>query len=496
MARKPTSTAKATPLPKNLVAGVTVGTPSSGLTQGIQLTDRRTFYTQQSLADAVRSAASDMDALRILERQSGDVGNALSAMIRLAHTKLTFTAFDSLHQVSPQGQAILQSLMVKMFEMADYTDGYNQAQGFDSVIQTMLKEVPLTGATAAELVLDKLRLPSYIYTVSPSTVFWKNSNKKINASSNPKTAYKIIPYQRVLGEPVELDIPTFFYASLDQDPTTPFSTPFFQAAINTMTRNEAMMEDIMRVVRQTGHSRLYLKLIFEKIKAAMPQDIKSDASKWDAWLEGQRTNVEQIIRNLKPEEGFAMWDCVEAGYINSEVGASADYSPLLETLDGQAASCLKTPPAVLAKRMSAGSQNTSSTEALLFLKTAEAIQIPVKIVLSRMFTLALRLFGFEGYVKAEFEKPSIRPDIELAAFRSMDLTTALTLLSLGFITDDECAALLRTGPRAPAAPKLSGTMFMQSNGGSALTDPTSNADPTKRAVTGNLPADTPSRAAK
>ena len=58
----------------------------------------------------------------------------------------------------------------------------------------------------------------------------------------------------------------------------------------------------------------------------------------------------------------------------------------------------------------------------------------------------------------------------------------LELLSLGFLSDDEAAELLDTGPRAPGAPALSGTMFYSSSaaGGSV---PNTNNDPVKRALT-------------
>jgi hypothetical protein len=232
------------------------------------------------------------------------------------------------------------------------------------------------------------------------------------------------------------------------------------------------------------------------IRAAPPED-------QEAWLETQRKNVEQVINGLEPNQGFALWDYVKVDYLNSTVGAQSDPSPLLETLSGRMASSLKVPPAALAMRMSAGSQNTSSTEALLFLLTAEAMQEPACTVYSRAFTLALRLQGFDGYVTAKFAKPNLRPDMELASFKVMHQTLVLNLLSLGFVTDDEAAQMLGTGPLSPDHEPLSGTRFMdKANNPSnqpepgTTSDPTSTADPVKNNVTGNAPKDTPSRAAK
>jgi hypothetical protein len=487
--------------PKKIVAGLSTGTQGSGLGPGIFLLDKSTSYTLTDLGSQLRQASDDKQRVRILARVAPDASSAVSSLVRAAKTKLTLTAYDPLKQVSPEGQQILTVALSKLFDTVDYTEGFNGRQSLQGVLETLLREVPLTGATSAELVLDKAALPSYVAPVSPYSLKWAASKTtQISAPTSP-LAYKPIPYQIVLGAYVYLDVPNFFYASMDQDPTTPYSASMLEPSVMPSILYEDVIRDIHRVVRQTGHSKLYVKILFEKMKEAMPADVRSsnDQAVWEKWFEDQRTQIDTVIANLTPEQGLTLYDTAEAGYIDSKIAQGADYGPLLETLDSRMASSLKTPAAVLSKRMGSGSQNVASTEALLYLLTAEAIQAPVSTVLSRLFTLAVRLTGFEGSVEATFAKPSLRPDVELEAFRSMHQTNVLNLLSLGFITDEEAATLLGTGPLAPGHAPLSGTGFMQAAKAadpSALADPTSNADPAKRAVTGNMPTDTPNRAAK
>ena len=73
--------------------------------------------------------------------------------------------------------------------------------------------------------------------------------------------------------------------------------------------------------------------------------------------------------------------------------------------------------------------------------------------------MAIRVMGVDGYVEFRYADIDLRPSSELAAYRSMETSNTLQLLSLGFITDDE-AALALTGHLTPAGFKpLSGTGF-------------------------------------
>jgi hypothetical protein len=229
--------------------------------------------------------------------------------------------------------------------------------------------------------------------------------------------------------------------------------------------------------------RVALKL--EEVMKLLPVDVRADPKKLQAALEEYRTQVERTLADLNPESALVFFDTVDADYLNSEIGARSDYTPLVDISDGVSSTALRTPASVLGKRMSAGSQNVASTESLLFIQTASSLQRPVEVVLSRAMTLAVRLCGFDGYVKARFSPVNLRPEEELEAFRQMRQARVLELLSLGFLTDQEAAEQLGTGMRAPGAPPLSGTMFY---GGNETQEPPSpNSDPAKRALTGNAP---------
>lgn len=123
----------------------------------------------------------------------------------------------------------------------------------------------------------------------------------------------------------------------------------------------------------------------------------------------------------------------------------------------------------------------------MFLKVARGIQRPIEEVMSRILTLAVRLYGVDAYVKFRFEGINLRPEDELEAFKTMKQDRVFNLLSEGFLTDEEAAHELGTGPRAPGAPPLSGTGFNRSSGGIDAEDASPNTDPQGNALQPDTP---------
>lgn len=486
MARKPTakksSAEQATVLPRSLVVGIQTIDNSTGKGKDLPLTDSSLVVFNKSIAD-VRTQPNIFEALRLLRRISGDTATAIASYVRLANTQLSFKVYDSTHQLSDEGSLLVKSVLGAFENLNDYTYGYDDRQGIKGLVDTMLNEVLLTGGVGLELVLDKARLPFKLQPVSPSKLKWK-----VGKTSTGKANNKISPFQQASGVDIDLDIPTFFYAALDADPNAVYPKPMLESAVNAAVFHAETIEDIRKVVKRSGHSRLIMTLLTEQLLKAAPPEVKMDPQKLSEWMEQTRADLVSSVENLSPESALVLFDTVSADYLNSEIGASADYSAFMEMIDGIEATALRTPPSVLGKRMG-GSQNVSSTESLLFIKQASGLHTPLIEVLSKAMTLALRLYGFDGYAQAEFAAINLRPETELEAFRAMAQQRILELLSLGFITDQEAGELLDTGMRAPGAPPLSGTFFHQNNGPldavGMTPESATSGDPGKRASAGN-----------
>lgn len=463
-------------LPSKLVSGFQTATPAAGKNVGAKLSAPENYFNR-SVTDF--RSQTPQEAIRRMAKAHGDTSTAVWTVVRLANTPVQYRVYNANHQIDPKGSLLLRSILTRMDYASDYTLGYDDRMPVSTAIANLLRETYLYGAASAELILDDLRLPNQIKPIPVKTLTWVVSKQKKGTSN------KMVPRQKVGNEETDLDYSTVFYVSLDQDNETAYCHSPIEPALNSAPAYSELLEDIRKVVRRSGHSRLKLKLIIEQVVKAAPADIRADPAKLQSWLEQVRDSVKSEVEKLDPEMALVLYDMVEAEYLNSEVGAGADYSPLVEVFDGVQSTSLKTPPSVLGKRMG-GSQNVSSTESLLFIKTAEGIQPPVAAVLSRVMTLAIRLHGFDGYVDVQFAPVNLRPTVELESFLLQTQVRTLELLSLGFITDDEAATLLNTGPRAPNAPLLSGTFFYdKTQNQMPSADPKS--DPARTALSGSSP---------
>jgi hypothetical protein len=266
------------------------------------------------------------------------------------------------------------------------------------------------------------------------------------------------PIQYVGGTEIDLDIPTFVYLAIDQDLLNAYSTSYFEAAIQPILADADFTNDLRRVLKRAVHPRVTAKLIEDKIKLAAPPDILSDPEKYGVFLNQLLADVENVINGLNPEDALVGFDSVEYGYMEGQAGdVAGTFQAVQAILNAKVATGAKTMPAVLGHTSTA---NAASAETMLFLKHADIVRRKLNEFWSRMFTLAVRLFGNDVYIDFQYAQIDLRPTAELEAYRAMYQSRILMQLSLGMISDEESCVLL-TGQLPPAGMKpLSGTMFM------------------------------------
>lgn len=464
-------------LPRSLATKAKASTPGSGGDSGTKIprpNENLAFPTVRQLRDSGKKTA----AIRQLARDDGIVSAAVFALVQAANSGFTLKAYMSgTHEFDPDATSLARSVAAAMDTLYDYSEGYADRNTLDMVVETGLREVILTGAIAGELVLDKQRLPSKINLVPYEGLEWK------------KKADGKYPVQSSSTGDIELNIPTFWVAESHKDANKAYATSMMEGCLTTSFMYQEFIEDMRRALRRSGHARILVTLDAEKVRASAPAEVQQDPVKLRAFMEQTRQDVVRVINTLEPEDALVTFDLAAMESIPSE-GEKQDYKDLLNAISGMVATSLKSHPSILGMRL-AGSQSLSNTESLIYLKIARAVQRPVEQFLSRAMTLAVRLYGSDSYVRAEFNDIDLRPESELAAFEIMNQSKVLEQLSLGFLTDEEAAERLGTGTRPPGAPPLSGTMFKDASIQSAKAETaTPNADPMGR----SLQPDTPNAA--
>ena len=391
-------------------------------------------------------------AIRALARVNGMVSAAIQSYVNLAMSTYKVTAYDSATQLFDLKGTVLAGALVNRLDILnDYSQGYMDKRPLSQLLETMLMEVVLTGGCGGELVLDKFRLPDRIVPISNDTIEWKVKKDKRKFPVQNSTAG---------GDPISLDFPSIFFEFLNMDANTVYPHSMLESALNVVFMFLDFLEDMSRVLRRSGHTRLSASIKIAEAVQSAPAAVQADPAKMTKYLVDLQQAVTESLAGLEPNEAVVSFDNVEFEMLSSQ-GEKADYTQLLEALNGLVASSLKSMPSALGLRIGKGSQSLSNTETLLYLKSVEALRKPVESLMSRALTMGARLTGEDVYVKFKFDPVELRPETELEAHYLMRQSRILDQLSLGFISDDEAAHSVGAGFRQPGAPDLSGTMFRQ-----------------------------------
>jgi hypothetical protein len=432
--------------------------------------DRRLANTDIT---TLRTGQTTFKVISDFVRASPDLSAAVTACVRTGVTSgYTAVAKNPDGTVNAEATGALAQIITRLNVLNDYSIGFDDSQSIRALSETWALEILKTGAMCAELVLDKSRLPSKIQAISESQI-------KLYPSKDGK---RMVPKQYLAGATIDLDIPTFFRVTLDQDVTEAYAASPLESAIQAVLFSAEFMNDIRRVVKKAVHPRVILTIDEEKFRKSIPQDIAYEQDKIVEYRNQVVANVQDMLSGLSPEDAIVVFDSMGIEVMDhGNTNLGKEYEVLQSLGDAKLASGAKVLPTILGH--SNGTASVASAEVLLFLKHVEGtIWAKLNEMFSKVFTLAVRLLGHDVYVEFKYDAIELKPEGELEAFRAMKQSRILDLLSLGFKSDEE-ASIELTGHLPPATFKpLSGTGFRAtannvpvgdgyngaSNGGSAL----------------------------
>lgn len=390
---------------------------------------------------SLRNGQTTRVVIRDFAQANSDLSSAVFAYLRTAITpSFTAVARNMDSSINPDATNLLQQLLVRFDTVRDYTDGFSGISSMRSNSETLAKEIILYGSCSAELVLGKDRLPRAIVPVSTTQIVFQ--------ADTAAGAFIRKPQQRIPGGFVDLDVPTFFYVSLDQDLLDPYSQSPLESAIQPAQFSIEFLNDLRRVIQKALHPRLVVTIGEESFKKNVPAAFQQSQEQYQAYMNSILETIRTDVNGLNPEDALVLFDTLKAEYMTGgNTSLDREYSALTEIINSKIATGSKTMPSILGH--GSGSQNVASTETMLFVKNAEgAVQEKLNEIYSQMLTLALRLFGLDVYVEFKYERIDLRPDSELEAFKSMKQSRMLELLSLGLMTDEEVSLQL-TGNLPP-----------------------------------------------
>jgi hypothetical protein len=435
------------------------------------LTKQDSRVVTTDIAAAARAAANTPGAIRSLSRLTPDLSAATNAFLRVGIPEgWRVKARNIDGSFNREATALANSILRQFDFMPDYASGFSQVSSLRSVAEALGKEILVEGAMALELVLDKNRMPYKFQPVPVSQLVFVED----------KNSQGIKAQQLIGGEYIDLDIPTFFYTSLDQDLLTAYAISPMEAAVQPVLTAADFANDMRRICKRSVFPRYDVEIDEEKLRLRIPPEILHDTIELNKFINGTLANIQSVINTMNPEDAIIHFDFFSVSVVDMKSNNSAEsFDTVKGIVDEKVSTGAKVMPSILGH--GSGSQNVASTETMVFMMSANGIiRIKLQEMFSKAMTLAVRLFGMDVTVEFLYDDINLRPTLELESFKSMKQSRNLELLSLGFLTDDE-ASLELTGEMTPDGfTPLSGTGFYTpaAGGAAGAAGDGTSADPT------------------
>lgn len=396
--------------------------PSNGSSKGDTLTNELENWRNRG-SSSTRSRSSVNEIIKMLCQEEGIFSSAAQAAVSISsNAGFRIAGYNGAGQMDLAVMQAAWSVVDMLDTYHDYSNGYNDKPGFNSVVTQLILDTVTSGGCGGELVLGDNYLPERIAPLAYSTVEWVADGKGGR-------------YPSQKDNDAELNLPTIAISEHNRFPDEAYAYSMLRPGLNNSFAFTEFTEDLRRAVNRSGHSRMTASIDSEKVTESMPEAIRESEDPNDRinYMEQVRQAVETSLQGLEPEDAVVSFDSVTFEHLSAD-SAKSDYSPLLSTLGNLTGASLKTPASVTGLRAEGG-QGLSNAETLVYLKVISGVPMPACEVLSRLVTLAIRLWGIDGYVKFEPKPINLRPELELEAWKSTQQKRVLEQLSHGIITD-------------------------------------------------------------
>jgi hypothetical protein len=201
------------------------------------------------------------------------------------------------------------------------------------------------------------------------------------------------------------------------------------------------------VIHNQGWPRIDIRVLEEALIANAPPALKNDPGELRVWLNERLTDVQKAYNDLRPDDSFVHFDSVE---INQAAGASGkviDAETVMRSIERRMIKALKQLPILMASNE--GTTETHGTvQWQIFVAGLRSLQKPVEFILSRMFSLALRVYGREGSVECWFDPIRTTDRLADAQAEEVEIRNALAKYQAGWQTWEE-SSIEVTGSAPP-----------------------------------------------
>lgn len=357
-----------------------------------------------------------------ISRCDSDASNALWNFLIAVDSGLHVRAVDingNKHRLGTNKlRALLGSMKGKMVDVS-----------IDSLLTNLTRLAVVRGGFGLEIITNKEGDFDQIKVIDPKWIEWKKEGEKFVAYQGNK---------KVSSE-------FFFWGTVDPDIDNPNPISMLMSALSSIFFRIGVLQDLEKVIKRAGYSKLTAEILEEVMYRNAPASIKRDDDKLRNYLKDRRDEIQDYLTNLRPEDAVAHFDSVKIQYLKDGFNGNIDVKPLMDVLNQQISSGLKTLPSILGRGAA-----TAGTENVLYVRGVKFIQKRILIALNNAFSFALEREGVRAVSDVYFNEIDLRSPNEIENHKIMKQKRLLELLVLGFKTPDEVCYEL-TGHEIPSS---------------------------------------------
>lgn len=358
-------------------------------------------------------------------------------------SRTTVYQFNTKDTLYPEGQKYIDSLLQKFNYTDAYADGFSQSNTISDQVARIARNL-LTSDNAAAALFIKVDPKSFevdafkvidcdrIYFYGQTA--WGEFRSIAPIGGDRK---KVIPYFYNDNSQIELDVANFLWQPLDSDAEqVTGNNPLRPVLRNTFTKLE-FLDNLRKVLKNQAWPKIKVVLDEEAVLKLAPSEIRNDMKKLISFFNDYLGDVKDQLTNIEADQNIVVYNTIkEMSYLESK--GNFDPKPILSMLDAEAISSLKTPPSTVGKGGATRTgEGLAGAELVVYRRTVKALRNLVENLYSRAFTFALRMGGYQGYVKHRLKEFSLRPPEESAQFDSIRIQSIEVAWVLGAIGDDE-----------------------------------------------------------
>lgn len=322
------------------------------------------------------------EALHFLKDVHPDISMSLWNFIRLANQGHEMRIYN--------GEERLVDAEKRWREFAERVNSISNS-GLDGLIDQLHLSAYLSGAMGVELeVLPTLDDVVDIYPIKPNTIEWHLEEKNGRE--------KWIPYQRQSMNLVSLENANFFWVPTDPDIDDPRGRLILQPALQAIDFQMQVLQDLQQVIHNQGWPRYDISIALDRVMAAMPASYKADPEKQKEYLEQHLVWIQNMFKQLKPDDSFIHFDDITNSQLEGKVAKSIDIRAVTEMLDQQVMSGAKQ-MSVFLNRTSGVTETWGTVQWTIFANGLRSIQRNSKRLIEQICKLTLRVWGIQGTPK-------------------------------------------------------------------------------------------------